>query len=76
MRGELSQKHAIKFPSEKFALALGLTLSLASLVRTMPASACATVFSTTSPRNDTLLSFRIKNCKFIENWKLEIENYI
>ena len=46
----LSQKHAIDFPCEKIALELGLALSFASLVRTMPARPALRFLLTTYPR--------------------------
>ena len=46
----LPQKHAIVPPSERDALELGLALSLASLVRTMPARPALRFLLTTYPR--------------------------
>jgi len=46
----LSQKHAIDFPCEKIALELGLALSLALLVQTMPARPARRFLLTTYPR--------------------------
>jgi len=46
----LLQKHAIKFPCEEFALELSLVLSLASLVRTMPARPALRFLLTAYPR--------------------------
>ena len=46
----LSQKHAIVPPSERDALELGLALSLASLVQTMPARPALRFLLTTYPR--------------------------
>jgi len=45
----LSQKHAIVPPSERDALELGLALSLALLVRTMPARPALRFLLTTYP---------------------------
>ena len=45
----LSQKHAIVPPSERDALELGLALSLASLLRTMPARPALRFLLTTYP---------------------------
>ena len=45
----LSQKHAIDFPCEKIALELGLALSLALLVRAMPARPALRFLLTTYP---------------------------
>ena len=46
----LSQKHAIAPPSERDALELGLALSLALLVRTLPARPALRFLLTTYPR--------------------------